>query len=294
MSESPAHFQDVRYGVADGIATIVLDRPAKLNAVTIAAIGEITQAFAMADADDDVRAVILTGEGRAFCAGADLSGGFGLPTDGDPATGAGVFPDPGGQATLRIFAMRKPVISAVNGPAVGFGATVLLPTDRRVASSTARFAFPFSRRGIVPDGCSSWFLPRLVGLPKALDWMMSGRTFPVEEALAAGLVEEIVLPEDVLPRARAIARDIVDGTAPVSVAISRRLLWSMAGASHPADAHALESRGLVATLRRDGSEGAAAFMERRPAAFRSRVSIDMDYTEAWWPSPSLPGNRHGQ
>src|SRR3954462_1728872 len=142
MSVSPATFQDLRYGVAEGIATIILDRPAKLNAVAMASIAEITRAFAMADEDDDVRAVILTGEGRAFCAGADLSGGFGLPTDGDPATGAGVFPDPGGQATLRIFAMRKPVIAAVHGPAVGLGAAVLLPTDRRIASGTARFAFP--------------------------------------------------------------------------------------------------------------------------------------------------------
>jgi enoyl-CoA hydratase/carnithine racemase len=258
------HFSDLRYEVEDGIATITIARPAKLNAVTMESIAQIGRAFVLADGDDAVRAVIITGEGRAFCAGADLSGGFGLPTEGDPATGEGIAPDPGGQATLRIFAMRKPVIAAVNGPAVGFGATVLLPADCRIASRSAKFAFPFVRRGIVPDGCSSWFLPRLVGPAQALDWMLSGRTFPVEEALAGGLISEIVADEDLIPRARALARGMTEGTAPVSVAVARRLVWTMLGARHPAEAHALESRALAATLRRDGAEGAAAFMERRP------------------------------
>jgi enoyl-CoA hydratase/carnithine racemase len=286
-------FSDLRYEVADAIATITLDRPAKLNAVTRDSIAQLTRAFEQADADDAVRAVILTGAGRAFCAGADLSDGFGLPTGGDPATGEGIAPDPGGQATLRLFEMRKPVIAAVNGPAVGFGATVLLPADRRIAAEGAKFAFPFVRRGIVPDGCSSWFLPRLVGLPKALDWMLSGRTFPAEEALAGGLVEEIIPEPDLIARARAIAASLIEGTAPVSVALARRLLWTMAGEAHPARAHALESRGLAATLRRDGAEGAAAFMERRPAAFPSRVSSDCDYTQTWWPRPPLPGGPTG-
>lgn len=276
-------FPDLRCTVRDGIATIAFDRPAKLNAVTQAMIETLVRALAWADDDDDVRAVVLTGEGRAFCAGADLSGGFGLPTEGDPATGEGVASDPGGLATLRLFEMRKPVIAAVNGAAAGFGATVLLPCDVRIAAAGARFAFPFVRRGIVPDACSSWFLQRVTGLATALDWMLSGRTFDVAEAHAKGLVSEVTAPEALLERAYAIARSMTADTAPVSIAVTRRLIWAMAGAIHPAQAHAFESRGLAATLLRDGAEGAAAFMERRPPRFPGRASVDADFIDAWLP-----------
>lgn len=276
-------FTDIRYAVEDGIATITFARPDVMNAARTATHQELIRALDAADRDDAVRAVIVTGEGRAFCAGTDISQGFQLPSGGDPATGAGVPPDVGGQTVLRLFDMRKPVIAAINGAAVGFGATFTLAMDLRLASSGAKFAFPFTRRGICAESCSSWFLPRLVGIQTAQDWMLTGRTFTAPEANARGLIHELLAPEDLLPRAREIARDIADNCAPASVALNRQLLWHMLGARHPAEAHALESRGIAATLAgADAQEGTASFRERRAPRFTGRVA-DTDYTGAWWP-----------
>lgn len=276
-------FDDIGYAVEDGIATITLDRPDKLNAARVETHAELVAALGAADEDDGVRVVIVTGAGRAFCAGTDLSGGFDLPTGGDPATGAGVPADVGGTVTLRLFAMNKPVIGAVNGVAAGFGATVLLAMDHRIAVDGARFVFPFVRRGIMAESCSSWFLPRLVGLATALDWMLSGRMIEAEEALEKGLVDALVEPAGLLPRARAVAGEIARNTAPASVAVTRRLLWRMAGAQGPEIAHDYESRALTALLAHpDSKEGVRSFLEKRPPAFTGTAG-DAAFMKAWWP-----------
>jgi enoyl-CoA hydratase/carnithine racemase len=277
-------YEDLDYSVDAKIATIALNRPDKLNAARAATYDEIVAALDAADADEAVRAIIVTGRGRAFCAGTDLSGGgFSLPRGGDPATGEGIPADLGGRVALRLFEMRKPIIGAVNGPAVGFGATFLLPMDYRIASSSARFGFVFARRGIAAESCSSWFLPRIVGITTALDWMLTGRIIDAGEALQKGLVSEVTEPEELLTRATAIAREIADNTAPASVALNRQLLWRMLGADHPFDAHRLESRAIAATVGTpDAAEGAKAFLEKRPPRFTGKVS-DTRYTEAWWP-----------
>ena len=277
-------YEDLDYSVDAGIATIALNRPDKLNAARAATYDELMAALDDADADEALRAIIVTGRGRAFCAGTDLSGGgFSLPRGGDPATGDGIPADLGGRVTLRLYDMRKPIIGAVNGPAVGFGATFLLPMDYRLASSTARFGFVFSRRGIAAESCSSWFLPRIVGIATALDWMLTGRIIDADEALRKGLVSDLAAPEELLPKATAIAREIADKTAPASVALNRQLLWRMLGAGHPFEAHRLESRAIAATVGSpDAAEGAQAFLEKRPPNFTGKVS-DTRYTEAWWP-----------
>ncbi|WP_342640643.1 enoyl-CoA hydratase-related protein [Rhodoligotrophos ferricapiens] len=275
-------YQDLEYEKAAGIVTIWLNRPEKLNAARKETHDELLAALSRADEDDDVRVVVVSGRGRAFCAGTDLSGGFSLPSGGDPATGEGVPADLGGRVTLRLFDMRKPVIGAINGVAVGFGATFLLPMDVRFASSEARFGFVFSRRGIVAESCSSWFLPRLVGIPTALDWMITGRLILAEEALKAGLVQKVLPPDHLLAEAMTLAQDIVKQTAPVSVAVNRQLLWKMMGADHPRIAHALESRALSATLAHpDSAEGARSFAEKRPAEFRGRIS-EAAFIDGWW------------
>jgi enoyl-CoA hydratase/carnithine racemase len=275
-------YEDLDYSVEARIATIAFNRPDKLNAARTDTHEQLISALEAADGDENVRAVIVTGRGRAFCAGTELSGGFGLPKGGDPATGEGTPADLGGRVTLRLFEMRKPVIGAVNGPAVGFGATFLLPMDYRIASETARFGFVFARRGIVAESCSSWFLPRLVGISRALDWMLTGRVFDAAEALSGGLVSEVLPPDALLERATAIARDIADNTAPASVALNRQLLWRMLGADHPLEAHRLESRAIAATLgMADAAEGAKSFLEKRPPNFTGRVS-DTAFTGVWW------------
>jgi enoyl-CoA hydratase/carnithine racemase len=277
-------YEDLDYSVDARVATIAFNRPDTLNAARADTHLQLVAALDAADRDEAVRAVIVTGRGRAFCAGTDLSGGFSLPKGGDPATGEGIPADLGGRVTLRLFEMRKPVIGAINGPAVGFGATVLLPMDYRIASQTARFGFVFARRGIVAESCSSWFLPRLVGIAKAQDWMLTGRVFDAAEALAGGLVSEVLAPDALLPRATAIARDIAENTAPASVALNRQLLWRMLGAAHPLEAHRLESRAIAATLGMpDATEGAQAFLEKRLPRFTGRVS-DTDFTGMWWPT----------
>jgi enoyl-CoA hydratase/carnithine racemase len=236
---------------------------------------EMIDAFNRADADDDVRVVIVTGSGRGFCAGADLSSGAETFAKGgsDVTAPGGVVRDGGGLVSLRIFESSKPVIAAINGPAVGVGVTMTLPMDIRLASTSARIGFVFARRGIVPEACSSWFLPRLVGISQAAEWCFTGRVFDAEEALAGGLVRSIHEPDDLLPAARAIAAEIVENTAPVSVALTRRMLWSMLTADHPMEAHRVDSRGIQMRGRSaDVREGVESFLAKRPAVFPDLVS----------------------
>jgi enoyl-CoA hydratase/carnithine racemase len=287
-------YQQIAYDVADNVATITLDRPDKLNAFTGRMMHEVLDALDRADAHDDVRAVIFTGRGRAFCAGADLSAGaqtFDASVQGGGAD-VGVVSSPdtavprdgGGLVTLRLFEMTKPLIAAINGPAVGVGITMTLPMDVRLASDTARIGFVFARRGIVPEACSSWFLPRLVGISRAAEWVLTGRVFDAEEALAGGLVRSVHPGEGaVLAAARDLAAEIASNTAPVSVALSRQMLWRMLGADHPMEAHKIDSRGIYERgMSADVAEGVTSFLEKRPAQFPQRVSDGMPSFYPWW------------
>jgi enoyl-CoA hydratase/carnithine racemase len=281
-------YTEILYDVADGIATITLNRPEKLNAFTETMRREMIAALDAVDADDGVRALIVTGAGRAFCAGADLSrGGATFDVEKRPAQeGGGPWRDGGGTVTLRLFELKKPVIAAVNGAAVGIGATMQLAMDVRLASTEARFGFVFSRRGVVPEACSTWFLPRIVGLPQALLWAYSGRVFGAEEAREGRLVKEVVAPDALLPRARALAHEITADTSAVSVALIRRMFWRMLGAQHPMEAHKVESRGLAAMGGLpDAYEGVQSFLEKRPARFPMRVSQDMPDLFPGWTDP---------
>ena len=278
-------YTQIAYDVSDRIATITLNRPDKLNAFTNRMMRELIHAFDRVDADDDVRAVIFTGAGRAFCAGADLAGGGGTFAKGgsDEQTAAGVPRDGGGMVSLRIFECLKPVIGAINGPAVGVGVTMTLPMDIRLASDTAKFGFVFARRGIIPEACSSWFLPRLVDISQALEWCYSGRVFPAAEALSGGLVRSVHAPDDLLPAARAIAAEIAAETAPVSIALTRRMMWRMLGETHPMAAHRADSRGIVEMGRSaDSAEGVNSFLEKRPPSFPGKVGDGLpDLFPAW-------------
>lgn len=276
--------EDLRYEVADHVATITFARPEKLNAFRARTMREFLDLLDVVDADDDVRAVVVTGDGRAFCAGADISGGPAAfePTPETKDSPAAAEPprDGGGRLALRIHDLKKPIIAAVNGASIGMGATMTLPMDVRLASSAARFGFVFTRRGIIPEGCSSWFLPRVVGIGTASEWMLTGRIVDAGEAHAAGLVQAVHAPAELLPAAYALAREIADNTSPVSVAMTRRLLGRMLGATDPMDAHLAESRGLAERSRSaDAREGVAAFLEKRPARFPQRVSAD--YVAMW-------------
>ena len=288
-------YETILYAVEDNILTITLNRPDKLNAFTGKMMVEMIDAFDRADADDAVRAIIVTGAGRAFCAGADLSAGAAtfdragrddVPTGGTVDWSQDSVRDGGGRLSLRIFQCLKPVIAAVNGPAVGVGATMQLPMDIRLASETARFGFVFTRRGIVPEACSSWFLPRIVGIGQAMEWTLTGRVFDAAEALAGRLVKQIYAPEALLPAARAIAREIADNTAPVSVALTRQMLWRMLGAEHPMAAHRIESRGIFARgAAADAREGVTSFLEKRKPVYPDTVSADMPSYFPWWEEP---------
>ncbi|HEV8471728.1 MAG TPA: crotonase/enoyl-CoA hydratase family protein [Methylomirabilota bacterium] len=274
-------FETLRYDVADPVATITLNRPDRLNAVNATVIRELVEAFDRADTDDGVRAVIVTGAGRAFCAGADLAGG-GATFDGKGEV-AENHRDGGGRVTLRIFEMTKPVIAAINGPAVGFGITLTLAMDVRLASSAATIGFVFARRGVVPEACSTWFLPRLVGIAQAAEWTYTGRVFSAQEARDAGLVSRVVEPDALLPAAQALAREIAEHTSAVSVALTRQMLWRMLGAAHPREAHRVDSLGMYHTGRSaDAHEGVTSFLEKRPARFTGRVSKDMPPFYPWW------------
>lgn len=291
-------YEQIAYDVDDGVLTITLDRPDQLNAFTGRMMNELLDAFDRADADDDVRVVVVTGRGRGFCAGADLSAGGGtFDPDARPdaedraaagATAGDVPRDGGGLVTLRIFRLTKPVIAAVNGPAVGVGVTMTLPMDVRLASDTARFGFVFTRRGIVPEAASSWFLPRVVGISRAAEWVCTGRVFPAAEALQGGLLRSVHPPDELLPAAYALAREMADGTAPVSVALSRQMLWRMLGASDPMEAHRVDSRAIASRgASEDAKEGVLSFLEKRPAAFPLRVSDGMPDFYPWWEEPEF-------
>ncbi|THD81632.1 MAG: enoyl-CoA hydratase [Phenylobacterium sp.] len=286
-------FETLLYAVEDGIATVTLNRPDKLNAFNTQMMRDMIDAFDLTDADDAVRCVIVTGAGRGFCAGADLSGGgetFDYEKRGGEDRAArtrdGVQRDGGGLLTLRIFDSLKPVISACNGPAVGVGVTMQLAMDIRLASTAARYGFVFARRGLNPEAASSWFLPHLVGVQTALEWCYTGRIFPAQEAVDRGLVRSLHAPDDLLPAARALAREIADNTAPVSVALTRQLIWRMAGAAHPMEAHRADSRGIQA---RGGSgdarEGVTSFLEKRPPNYPNRVSADLPDIWPHWQAP---------
>ncbi len=265
-------FENIGYEVADRVLTITLNRPDRLNAFTEGMGAELIEAFERADRDDDVRAVIVTGAGRGFCAGMDLGEGGATFDYGERPPGE-IPRDGGGRVVLRIFESLKPVIAAINGPAVGVGITMTLPMDIRLAAEGARIGFVFTRRGIVPEACSSWFLPRLVGISQAMEWVASGRVFTAQEALAGGLVRSVHPEDELLDVARGLAQEIAEHTAPVSVALARRLLWSGLGAAHPMDAHRADSRAMFARGRSaDAREGVTSFLEKRPPVFPDRVS----------------------
>ena len=272
----------------DGILTITLNRPDRLNAWTASMAAELMSAFDRADADDEVRAVIVTGAGRAFCAGADLERG-GETFDWRAREDAPAVPrDNGGQLTLRIFDCTKPVIAAINGAAVGVGSTMTLPMDMRLAADDARFGFVFVRRGIVPEAASSWFLPRVVGINQAVEWVTTGRVFGAEEALRGGLVRSLHPRDQLLDAARSLAREIADNAAPVSVALARRMLWRMLGAEHPMVAHRVDSRAMfVRGQSADVVEGVTSFLEKRPANFTDRVSDGLPDVFPGWVTPEF-------
>jgi enoyl-CoA hydratase/carnithine racemase len=281
-------FEQISTELAEGILTITLNRPERLNAWTGTMGQELIEAFDRADADDEVRVIIVTGAGRGFCAGADLAGG-GDTFDYRGRESAGPVPrDNGGQFVLRVFSCTKPVIAAINGPAVGVGATMTLPMDIRLAAEDARMGFVFTRRGIVPEACSSWFLPRVVGISQAMEWVATGRVFTAQEARAGGLVRSLHPSAKLLDAARGLAREIVDNTAPVSVALARRMLWAMLGAEHPMLAHRADSRGMFYRGQSaDAAEGVTSFLEKRPARFTDRVSDGLPDILPGWRAPKF-------
>ncbi len=277
-------FEQIKYEIADEILTITLNRPKKLNAFTGVMQKELIEAFDRADEDDSVRAVIVTGAGRGFCAGADLSSGGDTFDSGQRReVTIDEHRDGGGLVTLRIFESKKPIIAAINGPAVGIGATMTLPMDVRIASESAKMGFVFARRGITPEACSGWFLPRVVGIGRALEWVMTGRVFSAQEALEGGLVSRVLAPDDLLPAARELAREIADNTSAVSVALARQMMWKMLGADHPMEAHKIDSKCIYYMGKSpDSYEGVTSFLEKRPAKFTMRPSKDMPDFYPWW------------
>lgn len=284
-------YSEILYDIDQSILTITLNRPDKLNAFTHQMRDELIDAFDRADADDSVRAIIITGSGRAFCAGADL-GAAGKDTFNYKARGLSedgeLRRDGGGMVTLRMFNCKKPIIGAINGPAVGIGVTMTLPMDIRIAADDARIGFVFSKRGIVPEACSSWFLPRIVGISQALEWVYSGRVFPASEALAGGLLRSVHPKAELLNAARALAMEFCDQTSAVSIALSRQMMWRMMGADHPMEAHKIDSRGITAMGKGpDAAEGVASFLEKRPAEFSMKVSSEMPDYYPWWDEPEF-------
>jgi enoyl-CoA hydratase/carnithine racemase len=290
-------YSQIRYEVAEGVATITLHRPDRLNAFTTTMARELIAAFDASDADDDVRVVLMTGSGRSFCAGADLGRGASTFDARDPTRAAeradfetigGVPRDGGGTVSLRIAASRKPVIAAINGPAVGVGATMTLPADVRIAAESARFGFVFTRRGLAPEAASSWFLPRVVGISQAMEWVATGRVFGAAEALAGRLVSRVLPDAELLPAARALAAEITENTSAVAVALARQLLWSMLGADSPWEAHRLDSRAIFRLGQGpDAAEGVTSFLEKRAPKFPARIGDFADVVPPW---PIRPEN----
>jgi enoyl-CoA hydratase/carnithine racemase len=293
-------YATLAWQVDDGIATLTLNRPERLNAFTVTMANELIDVYGRASADDAVRALVVTGAGRAFCAGMDLASEgnvFGLDETlspdfatlranlDDPALLHGVR-DTGGRVALALLDCRKPVIGAINGAAVGIGTTMTLPMDARIASTHARFGFVFGRLGIVPEACSTWFLPRLVGMPQALEWIYRAEPFAADEALRGGLVRAVVPPETLLEEAHRLAHAWTDGRSPVAVALARRMMWRHSAFSDPVDAHVVESLAMLHTSRHDGREGVQAFREKRPARFTSKAGSDLPDFGAPWQKPS--------
>jgi enoyl-CoA hydratase/carnithine racemase len=288
MISGAMDFEQIIYELADGVLTLTLNRPERLNAWTEQMGLELRAAFDQADADDEVRAVIVTGAGRGFCAGADLASGGDTFDARKRDAVAGAMRDNGGELTLRIFESKKPVIAAINGPAVGVGATMTLPMDIRLAADDARMGFVFARRGIIPEACSSWFLPRVVGINRAMEWVATGRVFSAQEALEGGLVRSLHPKDELLDVARALGREIAENTAAVSVALARQLMWRMVGAAHPMYAHRADSRGMAARGQSaDAVEGITAFLEKRPAQFPDRVSDGLPDVMPGWSAPGF-------
>jgi enoyl-CoA hydratase/carnithine racemase len=284
-------FETLLYDVQDGIATITLNRPERMNAFTYGMMGDLLAAFDATDADDQIRAVIVTGAGeRAFCAGADLGSGekaFDYANRSDQGVRPmvnGIYPDSGGRVALRMFDSLKPIVGAINGAAVGFGASLILPMDIRIASEHARFGYVFARRGIVPESACAWFLPRVVGISTALEWCYSGRLVDATEALERRLVRSVHPPPRLLEAARALAGELMSKSAPVSLALTRQMLWRMLGADHPIEAHKIDSRGVMSRGRSaDAKEGVSSFAEKRISEFPDRVTRDMPEFFPWWP-----------
>jgi enoyl-CoA hydratase/carnithine racemase len=283
-------YETITYDVADKIATITLNRPERLNAFTGQMMLDLIDAFGKADDDDDVRVVIVTGAGRGFCAGADLERGAGT-FDNRVRGGAQDIEehrDGGGLVTLRIFEMRKPVIAAINGPAVGVGITMTLPMDIRLAVPDAKIGFVFARRGLVPEAASSWFLPRVVGIGKAAEWVYTGRVFTAQEGHEAGLIHYVCPPDELLSKAHEIAREIADNTSAISVALARHMLWKMLGADHPMEAHKVDSRAIFSLGQsKEVAEGVLSFLEKRQPTFPGRPSTDMPDFFPWWTERSF-------
>ena len=278
------NFETIKYEVKDKILTITLNRPDRLNAFTGQMMNDLISAFDSASNDDEVRVVIVTGEGRGFCAGADLGAGEAtFNRDENPRAkktddedNLEWLRDGGGRTTLAIYDCSKPIIAAINGPAVGVGVTMTLPMDIRLASEEAKFGFVFARRGLVPEAASSWFLPRIVGISKSLEWTFSGKVFDAEEALKGGLIRSVHSKDSLLDEAKKIANEIIENTSPVSVSMTRQMLWKMLGADHPMEAHKVDSRAIYALGKgEDTKEGVNSFLEKRPPEFPSKVSKDM-------------------
>lgn len=283
-------YEAITYAVADAIATVTLNRPDSMNAITPTMLDELVQVFGEADADPEVRAIVVTGTGRAYCAGADVSGGS-KSFDADSAGWADdidEFRDGGGLLTLKIFESTKPVIGAINGVAAGLGATMLLPMDILLASETARIGFVFAKRGIVPEACATWFLPKKVGIGTATEWCFTGRLIPAQDAQKAGLVRSVHAPEDLLPAAYALAREITENSAPVAVGMIRQMLWRFAGAEHPMDAHRIDSKvNYELGKSADVTEGITAFLEKRSPHFSGRLPQDAPSVYPWWVEPAF-------
>lgn len=292
--ETFPQFPTLETELAAKVLTVTLNRPERLNAFNTQMMEDLLALYEAVDEDDRVGAVIVTGAGRGFCAGADLAGGGGTFDSGareeDPEQGKRAPRDGGGRVTLRMYECKKPIIAAINGAAVGVGLTMTLPMDIRLASTKAKFGFVFARRGLVPEAASSWFLPRVAGIAKAMEWVATGRIFGPDEALAAGLVSEVLEEDQLLARAHEIAREIVENTSPVSIALSRQMLWQMLGARHPMEAHRVDSMAIHQLgSGPDAREGVVSFLEKRPPEFSLKVSENLPDFFPWREAETYEG-----
>jgi enoyl-CoA hydratase/carnithine racemase len=280
------HLTQTRYEINDHIAVVTLSRPEKMNAFNPIMRDELLEIFGTADRDDGIRVIVVTGAGKAFCAGADLSGGrkaFDRTTEEGKPVPISRYRDNGGRVALAIYHCQKPIIAAINGPAVGVGITMTLPMDFRIAAEEAKIGFPFTRRGVVPEGCSSWFLPRIVGIAKATEWIYSGRIFPAASEARSGLFNYVVPQPEVLPKAMSLAKEIAENTSAVSITLSKAMLWHGLSEADPQSSHLTESRCFYwAGQQKDAQEGAISFLEKRPAQFTMKTSTEMPDFYPWW------------